>query len=166
MSPSKSSFNYKSATPRICNDCNTDQAIQWRKTHPGYRGSGIITSIPKEDRLLASAISARLSDAKARAVKRNQPFDLDRMYLYTLFKEQSRVCALSGVKLNLVKKDMCCLSLDKIIPDLGYVKGNVQWLAWAVNRAKGDMSTEMFTDMCRVILEYQKVQRLSKSSES
>lgn len=58
-----------------------------------------------------------------------------------------------------------CLSIDKIRPEGGYVEGNVQWVAWAVNRAKGDMETDVFVDMCRQVLEYQKVQRLSKGAD-
>jgi hypothetical protein len=156
--------NYKADKAHRCQPCNTAQAREWRKKNPGYRGSGKLKTIPREDRLLVSAISARLSDAKARANKRKHPFDIDREYLYQLFKDQNRTCALSGVELRIEKGHFCCLSLDQINPTLGYIKGNVQWVAWAVNRAKGDMPSEMFTDMCMKVIEYGKVQRLSKSA--
>lgn len=114
-----------------------------------------------------SAISDRLMNAKLRAKKYNQITpDLDREYLYQLFKDQSGKCALSGAVLKLEKRAVTCLSLDKINPGLGYVKGNVQWLAWAVNRAKGDMESEIFLDMCKQVLEHQKVQRLSPSGST
>ncbi len=151
-----------------CKPCKAAYAREWRKQAPkNYRGSGKLSSIPKEDRLLISAISQRLAQAKERARKYNQPaVTVDREYLYQLYREQEGKCALSGVTLKVEKHAVTCLSLDQKIPGQGYVVGNVQWVAWAVNRAKGDMDENTFVDMCRQVLEYRKVQRLSKSSES
>jgi hypothetical protein len=146
-----------------CRPCKAEYARAWRKKAPtNYRGSGKLSGIPEEHRLLLSAISDRLMHAKQRAIQYNQPApDIDREYLYQLYKDQGGKCALSGVPLKVEKGSVACLSLDKIHPNLGYIKGNVQWLAWAVNRAKGDMDEAVFIDMCKQILEYQKVQRLS-----
>ena len=145
-----------------CRPCKALAAKEWRKSHPNYRGTGKLLSIPKGDRLLMSAISDRLMQAKSRVKKLGglEP-TIDREYLYLVFKKQQGLCALSGVTLKVEKHAVACLSLDKIIPELGYVTGNVQWVAWAVNRAKGDMSGEIFLDMCEKVLNYQKVQRLS-----
>ena len=146
-----------------CRPCKAAAAREWRKANPGYNGTGKRKNIPEEDRLLISAISHRLVCAKVRAKKYRDPIEpnIDRDYLYQLFKEQSGRCALSGALLKVEVGAIAGLSLDKVNPDLGYTKGNVQWLAWAVNRAKGDMPEEVFLDMCRQVLEYQKVQRLS-----
>ena len=146
-----------------CKRCNADRAKQWRKDKPKYNGSGKVKNIPKEDRLLMSAIRQRLVDARGRCKKFNKPEPLvTDMYLYELYKNQERKCALSGVPLDLIKESPYCLSLDQIDPGKGYEEGNVQWLTWAVNRAKGEMSTPMFLSMCEIILENQKVQRLSQ----
>lgn len=145
-----------------CRPCKAEYARQWRQRNPGYNGTGKLNAVPKEDRFLVSAISERLTQAKDRAKKYDQPEpDIDRDYLYQLFKDQQGRCALSGVIMKIEKGAVTCLSLDKIKPEQGYIKGNVQWVAWAVNRAKGDMEEDVFLDMCRQILEYQKVQRLS-----
>ena len=146
-----------------CRPCKAEYARNWRAQAPkNYKGSGKMLRIPTEDRFLVSAISERLTQAKERAKKYNQPEpDIDRDYLYQLFKTQKGICPLSGVSLKVEKRSVACLSLDKINADLGYVQGNVQWVAWAVNRAKGDMNEDVFFDMCRQIVEYQKVQRLS-----
>ena len=159
-----SNNRYSSNRNNRCKACNAVVAREWRKKNPGYRGSGKITSIPPEDRMLVSAISSRIQDAKSRARKRGHPCTVDRASLYQLFKDQDRKCALSGVDLKVEKGAVACLSLDQIDSTKGYIEGNVQWVAWAVNRAKGDMPTEMFLDMCSKILDYQKVQRLSKST--
>ena len=144
-----------------CRPCKAEYAREWRKKHPGYTGTGKLLATPKEDRYLMSAISSRLMQARQRAKLSNLEFDIDREYLYLIFKKQQGLCALSGVPMKVEKHAVACLSLDKVIPELGYVKGNVQWVAWAVNRAKGDMNMEVFIDMCQKVLDYQKVQRLS-----
>lgn len=145
-----------------CNTCKAEYAREFRKRNPGYRGSGKLKNIPPEDRLLLSAISNRLQQARTRTKdSKLPPMEIDRDYLYTLYKEQKGLCALSGVPMKVEKKAITCLSLDQKDPGLGYVKGNVQWVAWAINRAKGDMVQPVFIDMCIKVMEHQKVQRLS-----
>ena len=150
-----------------CRPCSAERAREWRKTHPNYRGTGKVNGIPLEDRILVSAIRIRISQAKQRAIKYDQETpDIDLQFMYELYKAQDSKCALSGVKMRVEKGAITCPSIDKIKADRGYIKGNVQWVAWAVNRAKGDMDEDVFFDMCNQILEYQKVQRLSKGSVS
>lgn len=165
----KASTNYKTSRKThhtYCKQCNAEYAREWRKAKPAYRGSGAINKVPAEDRLLMSAIRQRLTDAKGRCKKLNKPLPtVSADYLYELYKNQERKCALSNVTLSLEKDHPLCLSLDQIDPVKGYTEGNVQWLAWCINRAKGDLSLNDFFDMCETIL-HQKVQRLSKSSES
>ena len=157
----KKGTNYGTHEGR-CRPCKAAYAREWRKQHKNYRGTGKLTSIPEQDRLLVSAIGDRLGQAKQRVQKLGGPeVTVDRNYLYQLFKDQQGRCALSGVALRVEKGAIACLSLDKIIPELGYIEGNVQWVAWAVNRAKGDMDEAVFIDMCRQIMEHRKVQRLS-----
>lgn len=144
-----------------CKECRNAKAREWRKNNPNYKASGKLSSYPKEDKLLLSAIRSRISDCKGR-IRRANPacvnlFDLDTDYMYQLFKQQEGKCALSGVDLSLTKNDLNVLSIDKIEPSKGYVKGNVQWLSWATNRAKGEMPQQKFIELC------QKVQRLSKA---
>lgn len=108
-----------------------------------------------------SAIRNRLKDAKARSKKYNKDLDVDDVYLYELFKQQAKCCALTGAELMIEIGHPLCLSLDQIDPTKGYIVGNVQWLAWVVNRAKGDLDTEHFYEMCEAVIEHRKVQRLS-----
>jgi hypothetical protein len=42
-------------------------------------------------------------------------------------------------------------SPDRIEPSRGYVRGNVRWVLWAVNRAKGEMPEELFLRICRAV---------------
>ena len=136
-----------------CKECTATYARAWRKKNPGYRGSGKITRFPKEHRLLVSLLSRRMTEAALRQRKAtNLVSDLDIDYLYALFHKQNGYCALSGVKMSTKINSMGMISIDKIDPDKWYMKGNIQWVAWAVNRAKGQMSTKMFVDMCKKVI--------------
>lgn len=166
---SKVSTNFKTAASQYhsyCKECNAKRARDWRAARPSYRGSGRINNIPESDRLLMSAIRQRLTDAKVRCkkLKRDAP-ELTDTYLYKLMLSQEKKCALTGVDLALETGNPLCLSLDQIDPGKGYVEGNVQWLAWCVNRAKGDLHQDDFFEMCKVVLDW-KEQRLSKGSKS
>lgn len=163
----KNHFKKSKLTHQVyCKGCCAAYAREWRKTHKNYQGSGRVNSIPEADRFLMSAIRQRITDAKVRCkkLKKDAPTLVD-THLYELFLKQNRSCALTGAPLSLITDNPLCLSLDQIDPRKGYVAGNVQWLAWCVNRAKGDLSTEHFYEMCDAVLGYRKVQRLSKGGE-
>lgn len=160
---SKASTNFRSSNTThhgYCKSCNAARAREWRKARPGYRGSGLLKKVPKEDRLLMSAIRSRLSCAK----RRSGGEVLSAEAAYEIFLKQERRCALTNVRITLEKGHPLCISLDQIIPGQGYTVDNVQWLAWSVNRAKGDLTTEQFIDMCKAVLQ-QKEQRLSKGTK-
>lgn len=42
-------------------------------------------------------------------------------------------------------------SPDQIVAGMGYVLGNVRWVLWAVNRAKGEMEEKDFVEICRQV---------------
>lgn len=88
---------YKGGYEGRCKSCKAAYAREWRKRNPGYRGSGKLKNIPEEDRYLASAISQRITDAKARAKKGGYTCDLTRDYMYQHYKEQDGRCELSLV---------------------------------------------------------------------
>lgn len=148
--PEGNNFRIKKLTYHAyCKKCMATRAREWRKKHKNYRGSGKYKQYPKEDRLLVSAIGSRLTDAKQRTKKHSQiPVQVDKHYLYTLAKKQQMCCALTNEPMTLDTGLPNTISLDKIDPMKGYIEGNVQWLCWAVNRAKGDLSTNTFVNMC------------------
>lgn len=145
-----------------CKACNAERAREWRKNNPGYRTTGKVVALPVEERPWMSAVRQRLTDAKSRCKKLGRPApQVTDQYLYEVLVDQKKKCALTGATLLLEPNHSLCLSLDQKDPAKGYVEGNVQWLAWCVNRAKGDLAMNDFFDMCEVIVSNQKVQRLS-----
>lgn len=143
-----------------CKPCLAIEAKKYRDSRPGLwknyvgknKGKGKITRYPLEDRALISAISNKITNAKQR-IRRNPDLivELDKHELYLLFKKQEGKCALTGTGLSLKKHTPLNLSIDKIDPSKGYVMTNVQWVCWAVNRAKGDLSMNDFIGMCKAV---------------
>lgn len=87
-----------------------------------------------------SYIKYLVRNAKRRAKLKNIPFNIDFSDL-TLPK----TCPLLGIELkkhlgegNYVQDD--CPTIDRIIPELGYVKGNVQIISQKANRIKSNAS--------------------------
>lgn len=102
-----------------------------------------------------SMIRARLREARTRCNKFKLPVpDFDDLYLYDLYKSQEGKCALLGYDMVVERKHPLCPSLDQIEPRKGYARGNVQWVTWIANRAKGDLSTDDFYSMCRIAIEH------------
>jgi hypothetical protein len=75
---------------------------------------------------------------KSRSKKNGIPFDLDVQYVQELLNE-SDTCPLLGVKYD---EGRYMPSLDKIIPELGYVKGNVWVVSYRANAIKNDATFE------------------------
>ena len=142
-----------------CKKCVAAQAKAFRQKYKeqtgnaDYRGSGKITKIPKEDRLLMSAIRRRVADAKQNNRRTGRPFDIDADYMYTLWKEQKGLCYLTNQPMSIDGNTNFRLSIDKIIPELGYIKGNVKWTLFCANRAKGDLSLAALVKLCELIIE-------------
>lgn len=83
----------------------------------------------------------KISRAKQRAIKCGLPFDLDEEYLKSIW---TGVCPVFGIEIFYGQERTLdnTAELDKIIPELGYVKGNVAFLSRRANRLKNDASLE------------------------
>lgn len=127
-----------------CRVCVAEAAREYRRTHKSTPKVKLAAAV---DKYLWSAIGCRLSDARARG-----NCYITQQELYDVFMKQDGKCALSGATLTTEKKTHNVLSLDQIVAGNGYRVGNVQWVTWAVNRAKGDMTLPDFLSMCKSII--------------
>lgn len=96
--------------------------------------------------------------ARARANKLDLPFDLD---LHTAeLKERIRlgVCELSGVSLKVERgaKQANSASIDRIVPELGYVYSNIRVIAFALNAGLGNWGEDAFAEIVKAWLERRK----------
>ena len=89
--------------------------------------------------------------ARHRAKLLDIPFDLD--YEDILIPE---VCPVLGIRmdLNCEEQSRNSPSLDRIIPELGYVKGNIQVISWQANTMKNNASVEELKSFAKWVLEF------------
>lgn len=79
---------------------------------------------------------------KSECKRRNIPFDLDYAYLKSLW---TGVCPISGEEITIGNSGMGShksAHLDRVLPDRGYVKGNVAYISGRCNRIKYNASIE------------------------
>lgn len=95
-----------------------------------------------------------LARAKNRAKERGIPFDL--VYTDIIIPEY---CPILGIKLEEVKGHSGCYdqspSLDRIVPKLGYVKGNVQVISSLANHMKASANKKQMLLFANWVLENQ-----------
>lgn len=156
----------------ICKSCKYQQVLEWRKLNPGK-----VKELRKREREnlspqakvrrrasrkkwywskrisgVESKLQIVLSAAKGRAKKNGIPFDLDVDYLLSIATEN---CPVDGLPMDW---GMCLVidkratdrspSLDRITPSVGYVKGNVKFIAHKWNNWKSNM---LKSDLERII---------------
>lgn len=111
----------------------------------------------KDEMLLAQKIDRKnnpekylLKAAKKRAKEKNLPFNIDVEDIVI-----PNVCPVFGFLLEAgtISERDNSPSLDKIIPELGYVKGNVMVISFKANTLKRDGSLEDFEKIIRYIKE-------------
>jgi hypothetical protein len=81
--------------------------------------------------------------SRRRAKEKNLPFNLDVQYLRSIYTENCPVFNVPMTWGNLgVGKNIYSPSLDRIIPALGYVKGNVVFISDKANRIKAEFESK------------------------
>lgn len=101
------------------------------KTKGGYTGEYWGT----EPQFLKRKISGSRSFAKIRAEKKNVKFDITAEYLLGIFP-QDYICPALNVVMSWGGDMKTSPSLDRILPDFGYIEGNVAWISGQANTRK------------------------------
>ncbi len=118
------------------------------------------TSTPEEARILKqayTAASAAISRASKKGLKSDEKWMLNS---HNQIIAQKFRCAVTGLEFHLDKHKTkgaggthLAPSPDRIDAGKGYVEDNVRWVLWAVNRAKGEMSHDLFVEICREVVK-------------
>lgn len=97
------------------------------------------------------------------ATSRNLEFCIDLEYLWDLFEQQNRLCALTklpitlsptyGIDFKKQDKHKQTASLDRIDSNKGYIIGNVQWVHKTINRMKSNLVEDYFVDLCKLVVQ-------------
>lgn len=129
-----------------CKECCAEADRLWRLNNP-EKLKLIVDRANKKDGRARNARHYRqrhparlmLRGAKQRADKYGLPYDLVECDLVL-----PEVCPILGLKLEygLDRIEDYSPSLDRIIPELGYVRGNIQVLSNLANRMKSNASAE------------------------
>lgn len=98
--------------------------------------------------------------AKNRAKTKNLACDITNEYILQLYNDQNGKCVVSGREFDLdafgnkgqVNPD--APSIDRIIPSLGYVKGNVRLVTYLTNVCLNEYGHEHLLDLCKDLLEH------------
>ena len=112
--------------------------------HKNWKGRGDISA-------------AFVCKIKSCATRRKLKFLVDINYLWRLFEKQMGKCALTALPLQFpishydVGHGKGNASLDRINSNLGYTKGNVQWVHKDVNMMKQEFSQNHFIKLCKLI---------------
>ncbi len=101
-----------------------------------------------------------LAMAKNRAKTKELPFNITLEYLEELWEEGSGHCALSGIPIELGRSEFGKVhpyapSIDREVPSLGYVKGNVRIVCYQMNVALSEFGLSQFEELVQRYTEFQ-----------
>jgi hypothetical protein len=93
------------------------------------------------------------------AAVRGYQFSVTISEIWSLFLDQGKKCALSGIGISfrINRSDASTASLDRIDSRRGYVLGNIQWVHKDINRMKGNFTEDRFINLCRLVTERKNV---------
>lgn len=79
--------------------------------------------------------------------RKKYDFNLTEEYLKDLLNSQNNKCSYTGIEFSKTLKP----SLDRIDSNKGYIKGNVQFILFEVNRMKTDLDEKRFLELCKLV---------------
>jgi len=149
---------------QICQGCEREKPIEdfpKRKDRSGRRRPYCLECAKKGNRSRYAfhrknnPFRHRCSRAKTRAKALGVSFDLDPEYLENMWTGE---CPVLGLPINIVtdRSDEMAAELDRFVPELGYVKGNVHWLSRRINRLKNNVTVTELKDLIEWMEKYDK----------
>jgi len=94
------------------------------------------------------------SKLKSGAKARKLPVEITLQYLWDLFLQQHKQCALTQLPLTFESRYGAfdgTASVDRIDSTEGYIEGNVQWVHKEINWMKGSLSQSRFVELCKEV---------------
>ena len=96
-----------------------------------------------------------LKSAKRRAEERGISFNLEKDFLKKLWNDCNGICTMTGVSMLQTSKvnDPLTMSLDRINPEKGYVKGNVRFVSRWYNVSRSNWGDSFTREMCQRVID-------------
>ena len=140
-----------------------EKARKWREAHPEKAKESLMKYREANREMLnekarkynkANPFKVVLRGAKERS-KRGLYLDIDLDYIKQLWDECGGICPMTGITMIKIstRNDPYTMSLDRIIPDKGYIKGNVRFVSLWYNTARSNWGDDFTVDMCRRVAE-------------
>jgi hypothetical protein len=113
-------------------------------------------------------ISTYLRNARSRARRDNVPFSLTKQYLLSIATDECPIFhtpfewGVSGLGKGNTKDN--CPTLDRILPELGYVEGNVAFISYRANRIKDNGTMQEHYDIADWIWNHTHAKQKSATS--
>ena len=126
----------------------------WRKANPQILKTSRKKSYNKRMLDYKTRIAHLASTAKVRAKEKQVPFDISNEYLIKLYEEQDGRCLLTKRPFDLTRSNESRVnsnapSLDRIIPNLGYIKDNVRFIIHHMNIALNEYGQDAFESLIK-----------------
>jgi hypothetical protein len=135
-----------------CKNCiNIRRRVRYKENPQRIKDAHIIYENNNKVKFIASR---SLQGARLRARERDIPCDISVAYLVSIYDGK---CYYTGNDLKpfqrLGKQTNDSPTIDRLIPDKGYVVGNVVWCSFWANKAKNKFTEEEFYIILRRILD-------------
>ena len=151
---------------KVCNKCGERKAVsEFYKQGQGYQRVCKVCDNARRKACYEACDKDQhsLKSIKARAVAKGLPFDLTLDDIAV-----PSVCPVLGLKLSreVGGKANSSPSVDRVVPSLGYVKGNVQVISELANRMKADATPEQLLLFADWIYKTYKVKKITLTKET
>lgn len=144
---------------RSCVECTRERAISWKAENPERAAANTARRDAlraakglKRNRRERYPFATHLGSVRTRAKEKSLPFDLTPDDLRRIWITQEGLCYWTGTKLDFYvggPRSALRPSLDRLIPEKGYTKGNVVWTTNFANRGRGDTPAAEFSELLR-----------------
>lgn len=99
-------------------------------------------------------LANKISTLNKKCKLKNLDFDLVKGDIYELFKKQNGLCYYTGIE---IKHNRGCsqydsISVDRLDPNIGYVKSNIVLASYNINSLKGMMTESEFKEYLKIII--------------
>lgn len=102
------------------------------KTHQGFMGEAWGT----KETYIRARISNTFEKLKKRASAKKIPMNIDVDYLFEIFPIEDIKCPILGTEMFFGGDRFTSPSIDRLSPELGYIKGNIVWVSMLANVVK------------------------------
>lgn len=156
-------FSWRHNGHRNCVDCTREGARRWKAANPERSAENTRRRDTRRHNSQIRErwpIAAACSSARARSRELGIPCDLRPDDLRKLWVKQEGKCYWTGLELSFdipAQRHPLKPSMDRLVPELGYVNGNVVWASNFANRARSDCPADEFREiMAKLAAAYRK----------